>query len=702
MRPGISRLAWVAAGFIVLSVLGEEIYAITQGQGVDLFALGLLTFPIVGALIVSRQPNAVGWIMLGIGLGQALSNLVSLYAEYSLRINPGSLPGPAFALAINEASWVPLIGLVGTYLILLFPDGHLPSPRWKPWAWLCGTTMVLIYLVITVSPGPFSDQNYPGIQNPLGIEALKPIIGPLYAVIALLPISIVGCAVAMVRRFRQSHGQERLQLKWFTATTGLLAVSYLILMLLNLPFLLSNKPTPHWIDVVGNIGIFPFILLPIAVGIAILKHRLYDIDVVINKTVVFGALAAFITAVYVAIVVGIGALIGSGGRPNLALSILATAVVAVAFQPVRERVQHFANHVVYGKRATPYEVLAEFAGRVAETYATEDVLPNMARTVAEGAGAAHAEVWLRAGRELRPAGSWPETTGQNTTLPLAGDEELPEFIGVDRAIAIRHQGELLGAITVTKPADEPMTPAEEGLLVDLASQAGLVLRNVGLTAELLQRLEQLKASRQRLVAAQDETRRRLERDLHDGAQRQLVALKARLALAREAARRDPKETKEILLQVNAEAGDALESLRGLARGIYPPLLADQGLYAALEAQARKASISVEVRGENIARYAQGVEAAIYFCCLEALQNVVKHADATDVTIELIPSDVALTFSISDNGSGFDANKVGQGSGLQNMSDRVEALGGSLHVSSTPGAGTTVSGRVAVRALEPVA
>ncbi|MEA2485968.1 MAG: hypothetical protein QOD46_1079, partial [Actinomycetota bacterium] len=310
LRSGISRLVWVAAGLMVVSVLGGEIYAITQGQAVDLFAIGLLTFPIVGALIVSRQPNAVGWIMLGIGLGQGLSNLLSLYAEYSLRINPGSLPGPTFALAIDEASWVPLIGLVGTYLILLFPDGHLPSPRWKSWAWLCATTMVLIYLVITVSPGPFSDQNYPGIRNPLGIEALKPIIGPLYAVIALLPICIVGCAVAMVRRFRRSRGQERLQLKWFTATTGLLAVSYLILMLLNLPFLLSNKPTPHWINVVGDIGIFPFILLPIAVGIAILKHRLYDIDVVINKTVVFGTLGAFITAVYVAIVVGIGALIG--------------------------------------------------------------------------------------------------------------------------------------------------------------------------------------------------------------------------------------------------------------------------------------------------------------------------------------------------------------------------------------------------------
>jgi signal transduction histidine kinase len=701
MRTWAPRLVWVATGCIVLFELGLEAYSLARGHGVDLFAIGILVFPIVGALIVSRQPNTVGWIMLGIGLGQTVSNAVGLYAEYSLRINPGALPRPDIALAINEASWVPLIGLVGTYLILLFPDGHLPSPRWKPWAWLCGVTMVLIYALITVSPGRFGDQGYPGLRNPLGIEALKPVIGLLYAVLVLLPVCIVGCAVAMVRRFRRSRGQERLQLKWFTATTGLLAASYLILMLLNLPFLFTHKPTPHWIDIVGYIGIFPFVLIPIAVGIAILKHRLYDIDVVINKTIVFGALAGFITAVYVAIVVGIGAIIGSGGKPNLALSILATAIVAVAFQPVRERVQHFANRLVYGKRATPYEVLAQFATKVADTYATEDVLPNMARTVAEGTGAAHAEVWLRAGEELRPAGSWPDTTTKDISLPLVTGGELPPFEGVDRAIAIRHQGELLGAMTVTKPAGAALTPAEDGLVNDLAAQAGLVLRNVGLTAELLQRLQELNASRQRLVAAQDETRRRLERDLHDGAQRQLIALKARLADARVATRRDPSATKQILVEVNAEAGEALEALRDLARGIYPPLLADQGLYSALEAQARKAPIAVEVRGERIGRHPQEIEAAIYFCCLEALQNIVKHAKATETTIEIFSTEDALTFTIADNGCGFDDNKVAEGSGLQNMSDRVEALGGWLSVTSSPGSGTTVAGTVPVRALEPV-
>ena len=243
----------------------------------------------------------------------------------------------------------------------------------------------------------------------------------------------------------------------------------------------------------GISGSVPSVLIPIAVGIAILEASALRHRVVINKTVVFGSLAAFITAVYVAIVVGIGALIGSGGKPNLGLSIVATAVVAVAFQPVRERVQHFANHLVYGKRATPYEVLAEFSGNVAETYATEDVLPRMARTVAEGTGAAHAEVWLRSGTELRTRRLVAGERAHPGPARAAVDGQLPDFDGVDHAVAVRHQGELLGALTVTKPAGEPLTPAEAGLLNDLASQAGLVLRNVGLTAELLQRLDELAA-----------------------------------------------------------------------------------------------------------------------------------------------------------------------------------------------------------------
>jgi signal transduction histidine kinase len=416
---------------------------------------------------------------------------------------------------------------------------------------------------------------------------------------------------------------------------------------------------------------------------------------VISRTLVYGALAAFITAVYVGIVVGAGTLVGSGGKPNLVLSIVATAVVAVGFQPVRERLQKVANRLVYGKRATPYEVLSQFSERVAESYAADDVLPRMAHVLADGTGAEQAEVWLRSGPTLRPAAVWPNADGgapaeSPRSMPLAGDT-VPEIPEATRVVEVRHQGELLGALTVTKRQGESLTPVEEKLLDDLASQAGLVLKNVGLTAELLQRLEDLRASRQRLVAAQDEERRRLERNLHDGAQQNLVALKVKLGLAEAFAEKDPARAKQLVGELKSDADEALETLRDLARGIYPPLLADKGLAAALESQARKAAVPVEIQAESIGRYPQDIEAAVYFCVLEALQNVQKYAGAQSAEVKLNVSESGLTFEVTDDGQGFDGASVKRGAGLTNMTDRIDALGGQLELSSTPGRGTRVRG-----------
>ena len=698
-----SRLPWVALGFVVLLFGVGQAVLVATGSALDLVAVAGLTVPIVGALVASRQPrNAIGWIMLGVGVVFALDAVLGIYSTYGLEIRRGSLPRPAIALVLRQPMWIPVIGLMGTFLILLFPDGRLPSPRWKPWAWLCALAMILSYVASLIVPYSLRDLGYPDIRNPLGIEALRPMTGAVVAFFVLIPIGIVGCAVALIKRFRRSRGQERLQLKWLAGAGGVVAASYLFAMVLSLPSGIAGRPTPHWVDVIGYISVYTFLLIPVAVGIAILKYRLYDIDVVINKTVVFGALAAFITVVYVGVVVGIGTVIGSGDEPNIGLSIVATAIVAVAFQPVRERVQHFANRLVYGKRATPYEVLSEFSDRVAETYAADEVLPKMAKAIKDGTGAERAEVWLRSHDELRPAATWPEDAASRLQpLPLS-DGQLPSFAGADKAIEVRHQGELLGALTVTKPQGEPLTPAEDKLLADLASQAGLVLRNVGLTAELLQRLEELKASRQRLVAAQDQERRRLERDLHDGAQQHLVALKTRLSLAKRLTERDANKAAELLSKLEADADEALETLRDLARGIYPPLLADQGLKAALEAHVRKLSIPVEVKAEDISRYPQEIEAAVYFCCLEALQNVAKYANASRVSVRLSERDGELTFVIEDDGQGFNPATTSKGSGTQNMSDRLEALGGHLTVDTARGRGTTVTGRLPAEALEAVA
>ena len=255
---------------------------------------------------------------------------------------------------------------------------------------------------------------------------------------------------------------------------------------------------------------------------------------------------------------------------------------------------------------------------------------------------------------------------------------------------------------MTKPQNEPLTASEGKLVDDLAAQAGLVLRNVGLTEELRANLEELRASRQRIVAAQDAAARRLERNIHDGAQQQLVALAMKLNLAESLVGRDEERERSLLSQLKSEAQDALENLRDLARGIYPPLLQDAGLIAALQAQARKSVVPVTVEADGIARYSQDEEAAVYFCTLEALQNVAKYAEATAVTVRLRQVDGLLTFEVTDDGVGFDPKTRGYGTGLQGMADRLAALAGELIVTSSPGSGTTVTGSVPVGVSDPEA
>jgi signal transduction histidine kinase len=427
---------------------------------------------------------------------------------------------------------------------------------------------------------------------------------------------------------------------------------------------------------------------------------------VVSRALVFGLMAAFITALYVAIVVGVGWVVGTRGQTNLGLSVVATAVVAVAFQPVRRRAQRFANRLVYGHRATPYEILSRFSENVAGTYATEEVLPRMGRVLAEGTGAAHAEVWLRVEDTLRLSASWPEGEGEGiAVLPFSGGE-FPAIPSADRVVPIHDHDELLGALAVTKPPGEPFNPAEEELLSDLASQAGLVLRNVRLTAELQahvdeisRQAQELRASSQRIVAAQDAERRRLERNIHDGAQQHLVALAVRLRMAASAAAKDPEKAARMLEELRNQAAEGLETLGDLARGIYPPVLADQGLIAAIRAQTEKLPMRVDVEAGDLRRYSLETEAAVYFCCLEALQNVAKYAEASRTVVRLDEKDGVLTFTVADDGAGFDPTAGPKGSGLQNITDRVEALGGTLAIESEPGRGTRVTGRIPIEAAQ---
>ena len=625
--------------------------------------------PILGALIASRRPrNAIGWVYLGANVLFALAAFGQLYAVHALLVDPGGLPGGKLMAWISGAALAMALCLL-PFLRLLFPTGHLPSSRWRPAAWFAG--LVLVCLTsgsITLATRIWSD---PFAGSEEAARGLPGFLVPVFLVAVFgLPIAFVLSAASVVVRFHRSSGDERQQLKWFAAAAALVAV------FITLGFFSEAIAA----SVARSLSLA---FLDVAIAIAVLKYRLYDIDLIIGKAIVYGLLAAFITVVYVILVVIIGASIGVTDG----LSLLATAIVAVAFQPIRQRAQRIANRLVYGKRATPYEVLSEFSEHVGETYSGEDVLQRMVRLLAEGTGAIAAVVWLRIDSELRPAATWPSDAHSPPPKKLSGGT-LPSFADETLAVPVRHHGEILGAFTLSKPPNESLSPVEQKLVNDLAAQAGLVLRNSRL-------IEDLRASRQRLVAAQDEERRRLERDLHDGAQQQLVALAVQARMAESFAGTDPNKERELLHQVQQGVQDALENLRDLARGIYPPLLADQGLAAAIEAQSRRATVPVRLERDGVGRYPQEIETAVYFCTLEALQNAAKYAHPGEVVVRLQEEGVELLFSIQDDGEGFDQATTPLGSGLQNMADRLAALGGDLLVSSMPGLGTTVEGRVPI-------
>jgi signal transduction histidine kinase len=691
------RLVLLARIISVLTILGAALGLWLGTLDQEPTDLGLLLafalFPFVGYMMATRRPdNSLSWLVLGIGATIGLGAVLGSYAGYAVH---GGIGGPHLGLiaeSLSNPMWVPIVGLPVTFLLLLFPDGHLPSSRWRWFARILAASLAIVYLTIVLSPGKFGDEagSFANFRNPLGVEALRAVLSVAIVSLAMLPIGIIGSLVALVRRFRRSSGIERLQLRWLVTAATIVAILYTIALLIGFAGSWAVNDQPRWMTVLQNVAVFSFGLIPIAIGVSVLRYHLFDIDVVINRALLFGALAVFIAIVYLGVVVGVGALVGS--RANPILSAAAAAIVAFAFQPARSRAQRFADRLVYGERAAPYEVLSEFSERLGNAYATEELLPRMTRALAGGTGAVRADVWVRIGAELVPEASWPHDA--NPLSPIAAvEDDVGEVSASGMREPIRHQGELLGALSIVKRSGESITATEEKLVRDLAAQAGLVMRNVALTEQLMEHIEQLRASRQRLVNAQDEERRKLERNLHDGAQQQLVALSVKLRLAEAIAARDPEKTQAMLADLQIETGQAIEDLRDLARGIYPPLLADMGLVAALEAQARKGPIATSVSAENVARYPQQVEAAVYFCALEALNNVVKYSGASSAEVRLAQSNGALTFEVSDDGAGFDTDRTSYGTGLRGMADRIEVIGGVLEVRSAPGRGTSITGRI---------
>ncbi len=413
-------------------------------------------------------------------------------------------------------------------------------------------------------------------------------------------------------------------------------------------------------------------------------------------------LVGFVVLVYVVIVLGGGVLLGRTSAPDVALSVIATAVVALSFDRVQSALDERVSRAVHGGQSTPYDVLRQFSGTVTGTYAAEELPARMARVLADGTGAVWSQVWLVVGERPTLAATWPpDSTRSSQPGEAFGDTETPGR----RSLAVRHGGELLGVLVIQERDQVPLTSVEERLFTGLASQAQLVLRGARLRAELEQRASELSAraqelrlSRQRLVDAQDRGRRNLERDIHDGAQQHLVALAVNLRLAQSLATTAPDRADALLVAQEQAAADAVVTLRQLSGGIYPPLLADDGLVAALQAAVDNWPGALTLSASQVQRYSRAVEAAAYFSCLEALQNAVKHSGAKAIHVELTGgADGSLAFVVTDDGSGFEPGTLPAGGGLSNMRDRVEAVGGALTVSRPRPGGTQV--RAVFPALE---
>jgi signal transduction histidine kinase len=658
-----------------------------------------------GMLIVGRRArNVAGWIFIAIGATAPLLAFAGSLVAYGAKARPGSIPALGAAAVVGDSGFV-AVALV-PLLFLWYPDGRPPSPRWR-WAsraLFAGVTASA--LAFLLKPGPLNNYVDNGIlyENPLGIRSFR-FAGVIIAIGTTLSLlAALSTVVAVVFRFRRSRGEERQQMRWLVFIAGTAGVLFAVLIVSSgiVELLLNETSASETLNVFdvlfGAVAVVLAFGVPVGYLIAIFRYRLYDIDVVIKKTVMFAVLLLIATVVYGAVVALVGAATVWQNAPPLVF--LIGILLGLAFPLVRSRARRLADRIVYGRRATPYEVLTEFSERMGETYATEDVLVRMARILAEGAGATSARVWLRVGSELRVEAAWPDGTTGATTLPVGGDA-MPPLPAGEEAFEVRHQGELLGALSVAMSASDPMNPTKAKLVSDLAAQAGLMLRNVRLTEELRQNLLELKASRQRIVAAQDAERRRLERNIHDGAQQQLVSLSVRLGLLKTLASKDPSQLDDVISGLQQEAQESLENLRDLARGIYPPLLADQGLVPALQSQARKASVPVVIESDGVGRHPQDAEAAVYFCVLEALQNVTKYAEASRATVRLFEESGALVFEVSDDGKGFDSSMESYGTGLQGMADRLAALDGTLEVDSAPGRGTRVIGRIPTRAMRMV-
>jgi signal transduction histidine kinase len=640
-----------------------------------------LAYPTVGALIASRLPtNPIGWIFCGVGLLYTAQCLARAYAGYAALENfafPGGEYAAWFSVLIEFSGLI----LAGVFVMLLFPDGRLLSRRWQVVAWTAVLGAMLTALYDAFYPGSLSTFVY--VDNPFGVVGYigrfttyeifltSALVGE-----ALLLTSSLAALLSLALRLHRARGDERQQLKWFlyAAVPAGLSFSFVLLSYIVVDFteLVFGTPlVPFWqiyYDI-RYLGVFALLVVPVFTYIAILRYRLFDIDVVINRTLVYGALSACVVLIYVLAVGGLGALFQARG--NLAISLLATALVAILFQPLRSRLQRSVNRLMYGERDDPYAVISRLGRRLEVALVPDAALDTIVQTVAQALKLPYAEISLKQVDGFVTAARYGDPADETVTLPLT------------------YGAELVGRLNLAPRAPgEEFSSSDRQLLEDLARQAGVAAHAARLTADL-------QRSRERLVMAREEERRRLRRDLHDSLGPQLAAQTLKVGSARSLYGRDPAAADALLSELETNMEAAISDIRRLVYNLRPPALDELGLDGAIrESAAQYATsglrISVDIP-KTLPSLPAAVEVAAYRIVQEALTNVVRHAMASECVVRL-ELNGELELEITDDGVGLPADR-GAGVGLSSMRERAVELGGTCVVKPSLPQGTRVVARL---------
>jgi signal transduction histidine kinase len=671
------RLSWSIAVFSIILVVSGVVISIlaliADGQLV-LFShqfvtpVATITFGVVGALVASRHPrNPIGWLFCATGFLSALNMFGTGYVLYDqLAVKNGSLPGADFAQWLDRWVWM-LNGLIPTtFVLLLFPDGRPPSHRWRPIGWAAGLGIVAIIFGVAFGPAQVDSES-----NPFAIPGSAEVMNALITAAApLLLVGILGSIASIVVRYRNSAGIERAQLKWL-AFAGVIVIVGNILAWIPWAIWPQN---PAAMEVGIIIQSATIINIVIATGIAILRYRLWDIDIVINRTLVYGSLTALIVGLYVLIVGSAGTVLQTGG--SLPISLFATGIVAASFQPMRERLQRGVNRLMFGERDDPYAVLGRLSQRLEVVVAAQSVLPTIVETVAEALKLPYTAIALKEGENFKTAAEYARAstserkpTGEMEILPLV------------------YQLETIGQMILAPRAPgEPFSQTDRRLLETIARQAGIAAYNVRLTQDL-------QRSRERLVTTREEERRRLRRDLHDGLGPALASMSFKLDAVHNLADRDPAGVKKLAVELKAQMQEALTDIRRIAYDLRPPALDELGLVGALKEhitaynQGGNLQFALEAP-QNIPPLRAAVEVAAYRITMEAMTNVARHANARHCQVQLSVGH-RLCLEIDDDGCGIPAG-VRAGVGMASMRERAEELGGTCSIAAIPSGGTCVT------------